>query len=307
MADEVEIVEYDPRWPERFALESARIRRVLAEPALEIEHHGSTAVPGLAAKPVIDMLVAVESIEIAERYTAALIQDGYEPVEARYRELWPERIVLIRREYGARMCHVHLMLRGHPTWKRLLVFRTTCGASRGRRGIRRAQALAGGAIGSDRHAYMTAKGDFITRTTATAMRAQGFDTMKAVANVLVGFVALSHIGFLILEMFFWDHPVGRRIFGMTPEVSAAPRRSPPIRASTTAFSPPGLLWALWADRRELKVFFLGCVIVAGIFGGLTAKTSILLTQALPAAIALAMCEARGRAKPLMTVTRGVLR
>ena len=49
MADEVEIVEYDPRWPARFALESARIRSILAEPALEIEHHGSTAVPGLAA------------------------------------------------------------------------------------------------------------------------------------------------------------------------------------------------------------------------------------------------------------------
>ena len=174
MADEVEIVEYDPRWPERFALESARIRRVLAEPALEIEHHGSTAVPGLAAKPVIDMLVAVESIEIAERYTAALIQDGYEPVEARYRELWPERIVLIRREYGARMCHVHLMLRGHPTWKRLLVFRDYLRAhpevAAEYAGLKRSLA---GAIGSDRHAYMTAKGDFITRTTATAMRAQG--------------------------------------------------------------------------------------------------------------------------------------
>src|SRR5882724_1850041 len=222
MADEVEIVEYDPRWPERFALESARIRRVLAEPALEIEHHGSTAVPGLAAKPVIDMLVAVESIEIAGRHAAALIQDGYEPVEARYRELWPERIVLIRREYGARMCHVHLMLRGHPTWKRLLVFRDYLRAhpevAAEYAGLKRSLA---GAIGSDRHAYMTAKGDFITRTTATAMRAQGFDTMKAVANVLVGFVALSHIGFLILEMFFWDHPVGRRILGMTPEVSAS--------------------------------------------------------------------------------------
>lgn len=67
MADEVEIVEYDPRWPVRFALESARIRSVLADPALEIEHHGSTAVPGLAAKPVIDMLVAVDSTALAMR------------------------------------------------------------------------------------------------------------------------------------------------------------------------------------------------------------------------------------------------
>jgi putative membrane protein len=54
------------------------------------------------------------------------------------------------------------------------------------------------------------------------------------------------------------------------------------------------VWALWADRRELKIFFLGCVIVAGIFGGLTAKTSILFKQALPAAIALAAVMASSR-------------
>ncbi len=142
MADEIEIAEYDPRWPERFALEAARIRRVLAQPALEIEHHGSTAVPGLAAKPVIDMLVAVDSMTVAERHAAALIDDGYEAVEPRYREMWPERIVVIRREHGQRVCHVHLMLRGHPIWKRLLAFRDHLRAApRGRRAIRRAQAV----------------------------------------------------------------------------------------------------------------------------------------------------------------------
>jgi GrpB-like predicted nucleotidyltransferase (UPF0157 family) len=66
MSDDVEIADYDPRWPQRFALEAARIRSVLVEPLLEIEHHGSTAVPGLAAKPVIDMLVAVDSMARAE-------------------------------------------------------------------------------------------------------------------------------------------------------------------------------------------------------------------------------------------------
>src|SRR5438477_6522155 len=86
--------------------------------------------------------------------------------------------------------------------------------------------------------------------------------MKAVAVVLTGLVALSHLGFLVLEMFFWDHPVGRRIFGMTPEVSA----------SSAALA--------------AKIFFLGCVVVAGVFGAITAKTSILFTQALPAALAL---------------------
>jgi len=61
MADEIEITDYDPRWPARFVAEAERIRRLLGAPSLEIEHHGSTAVPGLAAKPVIDMLVAVRT------------------------------------------------------------------------------------------------------------------------------------------------------------------------------------------------------------------------------------------------------
>ena len=112
--------------------------------------------------------------------------------------------------------------------------------------------------------------------------------IRSVANFLIGLVALSHIGFLILEMFFWDHPVGRRIFGMTQEVSASSATLAANQGLYNGFLAAGLVWALGADRRELKVFFLGCVVVAGVFGGLTAKTSILFTQALPAAIALAL-------------------
>jgi putative membrane protein len=110
--------------------------------------------------------------------------------------------------------------------------------------------------------------------------------LRAMANVLVGIVALSHFAFLVLEMFFWDHPVGRRIFGMTPEVSASSAVLAANQGLYNGFLAAGLLWALWADRRELKLFFLGCVVVAGLFGGMTAKPSILLTQALPAGIAL---------------------
>jgi putative membrane protein len=112
--------------------------------------------------------------------------------------------------------------------------------------------------------------------------------VKAIASILIGLVALSHIGFLVLEMFFWDHLVGRRIFGMTPEVSASSATLAANQGLYNGFLAAGLVWALWADRRELKLFFLGCVVVAGVFGGLTAKTSILFTQALPAAIALAL-------------------
>ncbi len=112
--------------------------------------------------------------------------------------------------------------------------------------------------------------------------------MSVVANVLTGLVALSHVGFLVLEMFFWDHPVGRRIFGMTPEVSAGSATLAANQGLYNGFLAVGLAWGLWADRREIKLFFLGCVIVAGVFGGLTAKASILLTQALPAGLALVM-------------------
>ena len=112
--------------------------------------------------------------------------------------------------------------------------------------------------------------------------------MTVVAAVLTGLVALEHVGILVLEMFFWDHPVGRRIFTMTPEVSASSRVLAMNQGLYNGFLAAGLVWGLAAGRRDVTLFFLGCVVVAGVFGGLTAKTSILLTQALPALVA-AVC------------------
>src|SRR5216117_2089459 len=118
--------------------------------------------------------------------------------------------------------------------------------------------------------------------------------MKAVAVVLTGLVALSHLGFLVLEMFFWDHPVGRRIFAMTPEVSASSAVLAKNQGLYNGFLAAGLVWGLATGRRDVTVFFLGCVVVAGVFGGLTAKTTILFTQALPALVALACVLAAPR-------------
>jgi putative membrane protein len=118
--------------------------------------------------------------------------------------------------------------------------------------------------------------------------------LRIVANILTGVVALSHLGFLVLEMFFWDHPVGRRIFGMTPEVSASSAVLAANQGLYNGFLAAGLLWGLGADRRDVTTFFLGCVVIAGIFGGMTAKTSILLTQALPAGIALVVVRLAAR-------------
>jgi putative membrane protein len=111
--------------------------------------------------------------------------------------------------------------------------------------------------------------------------------VRVVATLLTVLVAVEHIGIMVLEMFFWDHPAGRRVFNMTPEVSAASRVLAANQGLYNGFLAGGLFWGLARGDRRVKVFFLVCVVVAGVFGGLTAKPSIVLTQALPAALALA--------------------
>ena len=110
--------------------------------------------------------------------------------------------------------------------------------------------------------------------------------MRMISLLLVFLVALIHAAFLVLEMFYWNHPVGREIFNMTPEVSASSAILAANQGLYNGFLVAGLLWGLVSGRRDVKVFFLGCVIVAGVYGGLTAKTTILYTQALPGALAL---------------------
>ena len=119
--------------------------------------------------------------------------------------------------------------------------------------------------------------------------------MRLLAAIAVAFVAASHLGFLTLEMFFWDHPVGRKIFSMTPEQSALTATLAANQGLYNGFLAAGLVWGLVANKREVQIFFLLCVIVAGLFGGATAKPSIWFTQALPGAIALALVMA-ARAK-----------
>lgn len=110
--------------------------------------------------------------------------------------------------------------------------------------------------------------------------------MRMIALLLTAFVALSHVGIMVLEMFYWDHPLGRQIFNMTPEVSASSATLAANQGLYNGFLAAGLIWGLVAGRRDVKVFFLACVIVAGVYGGLTAKTTILYVQALPALLAL---------------------
>lgn len=112
--------------------------------------------------------------------------------------------------------------------------------------------------------------------------------MKKLAKVLVGFVALQHIGFLVLEMFLWNTPTGMKTFGLTPEFAEQSAALAANQGLYNGFLAAGLLWSMFArgNALALRVFFLGCVIVAGVFGAITAKGSILFVQAMPAIVAL---------------------
>lgn len=111
--------------------------------------------------------------------------------------------------------------------------------------------------------------------------------MKLAAEIAVLLVALLHLYFLVLEMFLWDKPFGRRTFGMTAEQAAATKTLAMNQGLYNGFLAAGLLWGLHAGD-GVKTFFLGCVIVAGVFGALTASRKILWIQALPGAVALAL-------------------
>jgi len=112
--------------------------------------------------------------------------------------------------------------------------------------------------------------------------------MKKAATVLIAFVAIEHLYILILEMFLWTKPAGLRAFGLTPEFAEQTAVLAANQGLYNGFLAAGLIWALIRkeDGHSLRVFFLGCVIVAGVFGAITAKPSILYVQAAPALIAL---------------------
>jgi putative membrane protein len=107
------------------------------------------------------------------------------------------------------------------------------------------------------------------------------------ANIMIGLVALLHVYFLVLEMFLWDKPRGMRTFRTTPEYAAASKTLAANQGLYNGFLAAGLIWGFFAGD-PVKIFFLACVIVAGVFGAATVNLRILWIQALPAAIALAL-------------------
>jgi len=110
--------------------------------------------------------------------------------------------------------------------------------------------------------------------------------MTVFANIVLAVVAILHVGFLLLEMFFWDHPFGRKLFGLTPEYSKASASLAANQGLYNGFLAAGLFWGLVSGQFFVKLFFLVCVIIAGIFGAFTARRSILYIQAMPALLGL---------------------
>ena len=116
--------------------------------------------------------------------------------------------------------------------------------------------------------------------------------MSILSAIAIVLVALLHLYFLVLEMFYWDKPRGMRVFGLTPEFAAASKALAANQGLYNGFLAAGLLWSvsLGEAGHSNSVFLLLCVIVAGIFGAATANRRILWVQAFPAALALALLQ-----------------
>jgi putative membrane protein len=114
--------------------------------------------------------------------------------------------------------------------------------------------------------------------------------MKLMADILVAVVALLHVYFLVLEMFLWDKPLGLKTFRQSAAEAAASKVLAANQGLYNGFLAAGLFWglSLGSAGTSVKVFFLCCVIAAGVYGAATVGRKILFVQALPAAVALAL-------------------
>ena len=110
-----------------------------------------------------------------------------------------------------------------------------------------------------------------------------------IANVLVALVALIHVYILVLEMFLWDTPYGRRVFGNKAEFATASKVLAANQGLYNGFLAAGLVWglSLGPAGHGVQLFFLGCVLVAGLYGAMSVGIKILFVQAVPAALAIA--------------------
>lgn len=159
--EEVVLQAYDPRWPGLFGAERERLLSLFPDTLVAIEHMGSTAVPGLAAKPVIDILAGVESMAAARALVVPLCANGY-TASAEFNAALTDRQWLMRWEQGHRTHHLHLVVHGGPVWTQRLRFRDALRADPAL--AARYAALKAGLAAQypkDREAYTEAKAAFV--------------------------------------------------------------------------------------------------------------------------------------------------
>ena len=111
--------------------------------------------------------------------------------------------------------------------------------------------------------------------------------MSLAANAVIALIGLLHVYILVLEMFLWDKPAGRRAFGLSPEMAAATKTLAANQGLYNGFLAAGLLYGVATGSREFALFFLACVVVAGAYGAWSVNKRIFAVQALPALAALA--------------------
>lgn len=171
MPGTLRLTAYDPAWPARFAEEAGRLRAAIGSQGVAIEHVGSTAVPGLAGKPVLDIAIAVEHEPAAEACIAPLQALGYE-----YRGPYgddPRRRYYVRDVDGRRVAQIHLYILPAPAWNGKLAFRDALRADRALADAYAAEKWrVAEAVGWDKGAYSLAKGPFVEAVLAR-LRARG--------------------------------------------------------------------------------------------------------------------------------------
>lgn len=118
--------------------------------------------------------------------------------------------------------------------------------------------------------------------------------MRLIANLLTALVALIHAGIVVLEMFLWNHAIGRQVFDTTESFAAEAADLAANQGLYNGFLVAGLLWGLITGKRDVSIFFLLCVLVAGVFGAITVSPTIFVVQSIPALLALGVTLAAKR-------------
>lgn len=159
--EQVRIFPYDPKWPEKYEMERERLVALFPEAFLALEHVGSTAVPGMAAKPIVDMIGGVRSLEEADALLPVLCQNGYS-TSAEFNATLADQRWLMKHAMGHRTHHLHLLIHKGGEWRRKIAFRNSLRMNPDvARRYQELKANLAEAMGSDREAYTSAKAEFV--------------------------------------------------------------------------------------------------------------------------------------------------